>query len=115
MDERPGAKRGGKRQGAGRPKGVSEPLPRGSVKALRFLARRTPKDAVPDDHEAIALVEQRVTDVLAGKVHASIASAVLKAACVVADGVCGTAEQKHVLSGPDGGPVRILRVDMGDE
>jgi len=82
-------------------------LPRGSVKALKFIRRRVPKDADPAELEAIATVERQVSRVLLEEVEPQMAAMVLKACNVIREEVNGPLAQKHEHSGPDGGPLKV--------
>lgn len=102
-----GAPKGGSRAGAGRPVGVSEPLERGAVKALKAVRLRVPDNTSP---EAAAIADEaleRVLDVMRGKVYWQDAGSVLKAATHVRLEVCGNPTQKLEHSGPGGEPISI--------
>jgi hypothetical protein len=91
--------RGGRRPGAGRPKGSGNALPLGTVTVLntaRIAERRLEarKDATPEDKAIVERVYERVAAVLEGKVHHSVAPSVLKAGAMVADAVAGPMAQK---------------------
>lgn len=96
--------RGGKRAGAGRPKGSRDVLPRGAVSILRL---RVPPGATP---EAAALADEALTAVAAvmrddWKVKG--AAAKLAAAAHLREEICGPMPQKHEVAGKDGGPVEF--------
>lgn len=88
-----GKGRGGKRPGAGRPKGSRDVLPRGVVKALKALRHRVPEGMKP---EVAALADEALgtyVEVMRGKVK-RFARERLAAAALVREEVCGKAAQK---------------------
>jgi hypothetical protein len=90
---RVGSGRGGKRPGAGRPKGVREALPRGVVKAIKAMRHRVPEGTRPEVAELADEALATVVDVMRGKVK-RFARERLAAASVLREEVCGKASQK---------------------
>lgn len=87
-------KHGGKRPGAGRPKGADNALPYGAVQALRSLNHRLPASV---SEEAKALSERctaRIVDVLEERVGFQEAGHVLKAATILREEICGPLKQR---------------------
>lgn len=97
--------RGGKREGAGRPRGSTNALPLGTVAALKALRLRVPEGAAPEVAEVAGRCLERVADVLEGKVHFTDAGHVLKAAAMLREELCGPIAQKLQHTGADGAPL----------
>lgn len=91
-----GKSRGGARPGAGHPKGVFQPLPRGAVEAVKACRLRVPAGASEDAAKLADLALQRIVDVMVGQNIAPFVSQqdVLKAASIVRNEVCGPVTQK---------------------
>lgn len=99
--------RGGKRVGAGRPKGSRDVLPRGAVTAIQAAGLRVPEEADPaaraladEALDAVAAV-MRTDWVIKG------ASAKLAAAALIREEICGPIPTKQEISGPKGEPLSI--------
>lgn len=103
--------RGGRRPGAGRPKGVRSALPYGLAGAItewnrmeRKMAKlnvpkvpagyRVPTDAPQDIKDAADFAFQRMIDVAAGRVRSDKATSVLKGAIEIRKEICGPIVQK---------------------
>jgi hypothetical protein len=109
---KPGSRKGGKRPGAGRPKGSRNALERGEVQALKALRRRVPKDAEPGD---VALADEArdvILQAMRGGIHWQECPPRLKAATWVREEVCGPRPTKIEASGPDGEPL-IININTG--
>lgn len=91
--------RGGARPGAGRPAGAKNALPQGSVKAIKAANLRVPKDASPAEREAANHALERIVDVMDERVSSFQAFAVLQAARIVREDICGKVAEKHEHSG----------------
>lgn len=96
--------------GRGRPKGSKNALPLGAVKALQTCRWRIPdgtSEAMADvaDHAL-----SRVLDVLDERVPANKAHAVLKAAQIAREEICGPIAQRLEHSGPGGGPIAVEEI-----
>jgi hypothetical protein len=106
-----GRPNGGRREGAGRPKGTSNPLPLGAVSAIKAMKRWHPEavnpEAAPDGDRAF----QRIRDVMEERVGEEMASPVLNAAKTVLERACGPVTQKHEHSG---GVVIELATSFGE-
>lgn len=105
---------GGKRPGAGRPKGSRDVLPRGAVTAVQALGLRVPEDAAP---EARALADEAlnaVADVMRGEWVVKGASAKLAAAALIREEICGPIPKKHELTGKDGAPLVVEVIRYAD-
>lgn len=92
--------RGGKRLGAGRPKGVTEIFPRGTLPALKSLTI-APKGVrangvkLTDEEAMIAdRAFQRIVDVMDERVHPSAMPSVLKAATEARSEILGERVKK---------------------
>lgn len=110
VEPAPKGKHGGRRPGAGRPKGSKGTLPHGAVQVLdaaRVAKRRLGKDPDPSDLAALELVYKRVGDVLAEDVDYRQAGHVLKAGAMVADALAGPIAQKV----EHGGSVEVTRIE----
>lgn len=98
---------GGARPGAGRPEGTSNALPYGTVQAIKALNLRVPEGA-SDAAKALAnRALERVVDVLEEAVDYRQSGAVLKAATMVREEICGPMAQKHEVAGKDGAALVI--------
>lgn len=98
---------GGARPGAGRPEGSTNALPMGTIQAIKALNLRVPEGA-SDAAKALAnRALERVVDVLEEGVDFRQAGAVLKAATLVREEICGPMAQKHEVGGKDGGALVI--------
>lgn len=90
--------RGGKRPGAGRPRGSRNALPAGAVGALRALRFRVPKDIAPELADAAGEALETVVKVMRGKVkRGAIAS--LTAARVLREEICGPIPKQVQVAG----------------
>jgi hypothetical protein len=108
--EAPKGRHGGRRPGAGRPRGSRNTLPLGAVQVLdaaRVAKRRLGKDPDPDDLKALELVFKRVGDVLFEDVDYRQAGHVLKAGAMVADALAGPIAQKV----EHGGSVEVTKIE----
>lgn len=106
---------GGKRPGAGRPKGSDNALEYGQVQALRTLNYRVP-ETLPAEAAAFAndaLI--RIVDVMHERVPYLQAGHVLKAATRVREEFCGPLAQKVEHSGADGTPLTINVVSYSED
>lgn len=100
--------RGGKRVGAGRPKGSRDVLPRGAVTAIKAAGLRVPEEADP---AARALADEAlgaVAAVMRDDWKVPGASAKLAAATHIREEICGPVPRKQEISGPQGTPISIL-------
>lgn len=93
------SKRGGKRPGAGRPRGSKNILPAGAVAAIKACGLRVPKDATPAERELADRALQRVADVMEEQVSSFQSFAVLTAARTIREEVCGPVVKKVDVSG----------------
>jgi hypothetical protein len=103
---------GGKRPGAGRPKGSRNALPYGAVQAVEAVSLRVPEGASPAAKALADRAFQRVVDVLEERVDFKMAPPVLKAATIIREEVCGPLAQKLEHSGP-GGQALSISIDLG--
>lgn len=91
--------RGGRRPGAGRPRGTSNPLPLGAVGAIKALGLRVPENTpqryADDANEAY----DTVVSVMRGEIDPEMAKVKLSAARVVREEVCGPVKQQVEHSG----------------
>jgi hypothetical protein len=91
-------KRGGRRAGAGRPSGVREALPRGTVKAVQALRVRVP-EGVPDELAEIAdEAFNKMVAIVRGSGH-RYQGIQLNAARAVREEICGPVATKVEHSG----------------
>ncbi len=80
---------GGRREGAGRPKGSKSALPLGDVKALKSLRRRIPDEVSEEDAEIAEDAFQVMVKVMTGKIHEKNGGRLrLSAATAVREDVC---------------------------
>lgn len=86
---------GGKRPGAGRPKGSTEAVPRAEVRAIKACGLRLPENAKPEAAVAAEAAWERIADVMLERVHFTSAGHVLKAAIHIREEVCGPVTQRH--------------------
>lgn len=107
---------GGKRPGAGRPRGSENTLELGEVKAIKAANLRLPKDA-PEPIKLLAnRALERIVEVLEQQVHYTDAGNVLKAATRLREEACGPLMQKLALTDPTGdGPLQVIVQKYGDE
>lgn len=103
---------GGARPGAGRPKGSRNALPYGAVQAVAALNLRIPEGTPPAAKELADKAFARVVDVLEEVVDFRQAGAVLKAASMIREEICGPIAQKHEVAGKDGQALSIS-IDLG--
>lgn len=99
--------RGGKRVGAGRPKGSRDVLPRGAVTAIQVAGLRVPVEAEP---KARALADEAldaVAAVMRDDWKVPGATAKLAAATHIREEICGPIPKKQELTGPNGGPIEF--------
>lgn len=89
-------------RGPGRAPGQKDPLPRGTVRALKTAHWRVPKDVPSDLGDVADHAFERIVDVLNEKVYHKSAGHVLNAARMVREEVCGPIAQKIAVSGVDG-------------
>lgn len=87
--------RGGKRPGAGRPKGAKNVLPQGAVAALKAGLKRVPENATPEERELAALAMSRITDVMMERVSSFSMHGVLTASRTIREEICGKVAEKH--------------------
>lgn len=97
---------GGRRPGAGRPKGVREVLPRGAVKAIKALRHRVPEGTAAPLAEVADEAFAAVVAVMR-KPATPGAFARLQAAAAIREEVCGPVPKKHELAGPGGAPIPV--------
>lgn len=89
------SKRGGKRSGAGRPKGSKNTLNYGEVAAIAAAKLRPPpSEAPPEVHQLAARALERITDVMEEKVWERQGRNVLAAATRIREEACGPLTQK---------------------
>jgi hypothetical protein len=95
--------RGGKRPGAGRPKGsAARVISNEAIKAARTIdprGYRVPDDAPPAMRELADRALQRISDVMEEGIGAPIAPSVIKAAQQIREEVCGPVEKRVRISG----------------
>lgn len=94
--------RGGRRPGAGRPKGVKAALPIGLgivLNSARIAAKRlaADKEALPEDHLELAKVYDVVGKVLNCEIHPDYAGHAIKAAGILAEAIAAPRVQKVEL------------------
>lgn len=93
-------KRGGKRLGAGRPKGSKNTLDYGEVAAIAAAKLRPPPpDAPPEVQQLAARALQRIADVMEEKVWERQGRNVLAAATRIREEACGPLTQKVDVTG----------------
>ena len=92
--DKPRGKNGGRRPGAGRPKGSTNALGYGEAKAVHACKLRLPKDATPEAEYLAQRALQRIVDVMEGGVSHLESGSVLKAATRLREEVCGSLTQK---------------------
>ena len=103
-------KRGGARPGAGRPKGSKNVLPLGAVAAIKSTRLRVPDGTMPE-HAALAdRALQRIVDVMEERVFDRQSAAVLSAARVIREEVCGGIPKPVAVSGPAGAAI-VFRIE----
>lgn len=98
---------GGKRPGAGRPKGSANTLELGEVKALKAIRLRVPKDADPEVAQLADRALQRIVEVMEEGVSPLHSRAVLAAATRIREEACGPLTQRLEHTGADGGPLVV--------
>lgn len=87
----------------------------GTIQAIKALNLRVPENA-PEAAKALAnRAFERVVDVLEEGVDFRQAGAVLKAATMVREEICGPMAQKHEVAGKDGGALVIEVHKVGAE
>jgi len=86
--------RGGKREGAGRPKGAKDVLPRGAVAAIKAAGLRIPETASEAERELANRALERIADVMEETVAPFREFAVLTAARAIREEVCGPIPKK---------------------
>lgn len=103
---------GGARPGAGRPEGSTNALPMGAIQAIKALNLRVP-ESTPEPLKALAnRALERVADVLEEEVDFRQANAVLKAATMLREEICGPVAQQVKHSGPNGEALSVV-IDLG--
>jgi hypothetical protein len=90
---------GGKRAGAGRPKGTANALEYGEVKALAAAGLRVPEGTAPGIAELAAIALQRIFDAMMERCGFGQGQTVMKAATHLREEICGGLAQKLVVSG----------------
>lgn len=110
----PRANSGGARKGAGRKKGGKNALELGEVSAIRVAGMRVPKTASGDELELADAAQQRIIDVMMGRVHYSAATPILSSAKHIREEICGPIKQKIEHTGEDGGALNIVIKKIGD-
>ena len=106
-----GNPRGGFREGAGRPVGSKDTVPKGFKKASKIARFRAP-EGTPEDVANIAdKAFRRILRIMNGKIDYQSAGPQLKAACVVREEICGSIKQTIEHQGKNGGPVEIFLTD----
>lgn len=85
---------GGRRPGAGRPKGSDNALPYGAVQAVASLRHRVPEEVSPALKAIADRALSRVVDVLEERVGYREMAGVLKAATILREEVCGPLKQR---------------------
>lgn len=97
------SRRGGKRTGAGRPKGSKNTLNYGEVAAIAAAKLRPPSpDAPPEVHQLAARALERIADVMEEKVWERQGRNVLAAATRIREEACGPIVQKVQHAGANG-------------
>jgi hypothetical protein len=99
--------RGGKRTGAGRPKGSKDELRRGELSALNALQYRIPEGTSEADIRLADEARDTILKVMRGEVHHSMAFPRLKAATYIREEICGTLAQRLQLGGEGGDAIRF--------
>ncbi len=89
-----GRPHGGPRPGAGRPPGSKNILPTGMVRTLKALNMRVPEKMTEGQEMLLTKSEEAILKVMEGKVHGSIAGAMLLAARTAREEICGPIAQK---------------------
>lgn len=97
---------GGKRQGAGRPKGATGALPLGAVAAIKALKHRIPEGTPTELADYAGEAFAAVIEVMR-KPDVRGAFAKLQAAASLREEICGPVPKKHELTGKDGGPLEF--------
>lgn len=93
---------GGARPGAGRPEGVNEPLPRGTIAALKGLRHRVPSGTPEVAADIADEAFSAIVDVMRGEFRRKGSREVLRAATALRAEVCGPIVQKLEHTGADG-------------
>lgn len=106
---------GGRRPGAGRPKGAKNALPQGSVAALKAAGLRVPSTASPEERELANVALSRMVDVMLEQVHPNSAYSVLTSSRAIREEICGPVAQKHEVAGKDGGALEVVIRDLSKE
>lgn len=106
----PGSKgrSGGRRSGAGRPRGAKNTLDYGEVAAIAAAKLRPPpEDAPPEVHQLAARALQRIAHVMEEGVWERQGRNVLAAATRIREEACGVLAQKVQHAGPNGEALTI--------
>ena len=103
--------RGGRRAGAGRPKGSQDKLPRGAVAAIKALRHRVPEGTPEPLADVADEAFATVVEVMRGEVLEG-ARERLSAAAAVREEVCGPIPKKTEVSGKDGGALEVVIRDV---
>lgn len=90
-----GNPKGGRRPGAGRPKGAKNVLLQGAVKAIKVANMRVPETASPGERALADRALQRIIDVMEEEVSSFNAYSVLTSARLLREEVCGKVADKH--------------------
>lgn len=104
---------GGKRQGAGRPKGVKNALPQGAVSAIRALRHRIPEGTPAELADAAGEALETVAEVMRGTVKKGARDR-LTAAAMLREEICGPVPKKHELTGKGGAPLIVEVIRYAD-
>lgn len=108
------SRKGGKRPGAGRPKGATNALPAGAVAAIKAARLRVPADATPEAAQLAGRALERIIDVMEDRCGMG-SFAVLGAARALREEVCGPLKQKVEHTGAEGGPLVVKVVVEADD
>ena len=107
---------GGRRPGAGRPKGSKNALPLGAVSAIRALNLRVPDNAKPEAADLANEALETVVAVMRGEERSpGLAFARLASARAVREEVCGKVADKSEITGKDGGALEVVIRDLSKE
>lgn len=110
-----GKPRGGRRPGAGRPRGSKDVLPRGAVAAIKAAGLRVPADATPAQKDLADRCLERIADVMEERVNPFGAFSVLTAARGLREEICGKVAEKHEHSGTITHAMLVLEASQDPE
>lgn len=103
---KPTGRNGGRRPGAGRPKGSTNALPLGAVRAFKALRHRVSDGAEPELADVAGEAFETVVAIMRGEVpDAGQATVRLRAAAMTREEVCGKVADR--VADADGKPLSI--------